>query len=111
MAQALYRPLVVGSAQQTARYEATNIATAYLNAIRNQFGNRLRMAVNSLLNVKQRKRELTQQLQELDTTPAVGQATSRYIGNSVYWPTSNATKQMRILLRRLRKEFAQTPIW
>lgn len=40
------------NSQQIARYEGSRICTAYLNSIKNCFGNRLRYVINSLLKVK-----------------------------------------------------------
>ncbi|KAL1926391.1 hypothetical protein VTP01DRAFT_5912 [Rhizomucor pusillus] len=50
------------NSQQIARYEDSRICTAYLNNIKNCFGNRLRYVVNSLLKVKDNRARITKEM-------------------------------------------------
>ncbi|KAI9362710.1 hypothetical protein BD770DRAFT_466065 [Pilaira anomala] len=59
-----FTPIKLPSAQQIASYEATKIQTACTNAITKDFGNKLRMAVNQLIGLKQRISQLTSDLKK-----------------------------------------------
>ncbi|KAJ2566788.1 hypothetical protein IW140_004790 [Coemansia sp. RSA 1813] len=48
----------IGSPNQTAQFEAARIYTAYVNNIQTKFGQYLRRAVNVLLKIRERKRDL-----------------------------------------------------
>ncbi|KAL1930827.1 hypothetical protein VTP01DRAFT_9964 [Rhizomucor pusillus] len=50
------------NSQQIARYEGSRICTAYLNSIKNCFGNRLRYVINSLLKVKDNRARITKEM-------------------------------------------------
>ncbi|KAI9355502.1 hypothetical protein BD770DRAFT_411704 [Pilaira anomala] len=59
-----FTPIKLPSAQQIASYEATKIQIACTNAITKDFGNKLRMAVNKLIGLKQRILQLTSDLKK-----------------------------------------------
>ncbi|KAG2236200.1 hypothetical protein INT48_003819 [Thamnidium elegans] len=54
-----FTPKKLSNAYQIAAYEATKIQTAYHNAIIIQFGNKLRMAINEMVTLKERISHLT----------------------------------------------------
>ncbi|KAI8091770.1 hypothetical protein BDF21DRAFT_376629 [Thamnidium elegans] len=54
-----FTPKKLSNAYQIAAYEATKIQTAYHNAIIIQFGNKLRMAINKMVTLKERISHLT----------------------------------------------------
>ncbi|KAL1927383.1 hypothetical protein VTP01DRAFT_4012 [Rhizomucor pusillus] len=56
------------NSQQIARYEGSSICTAYLNSIKNCFGNRLRYVINSLLKVKDYRARITKEMTEQGNT-------------------------------------------
>jgi hypothetical protein len=55
---AQYTPPSLTSAQQIALYECEKIHTAYLNNLKSQFGNRLRLFLNFVFRVKQRSSDI-----------------------------------------------------
>ncbi|KAL1935927.1 hypothetical protein VTP01DRAFT_61 [Rhizomucor pusillus] len=59
-----FKPETFDNAQQISRCEGMRIKTAYLNSVKNCFGNRLRYVINSLLKVKENKRGITDDLRK-----------------------------------------------
>lgn len=53
-----YIPPTLTNAQQIALYECEKIQTAYFNNIKAQFGNRLRMFLNSVCKVKEKSADI-----------------------------------------------------
>ncbi|OZJ04686.1 hypothetical protein BZG36_02542 [Bifiguratus adelaidae] len=58
-----FEPIHLTYAQQIALYQATTIHTAYLNNVKLRFGQQLRRIVNRLLNLKERKQSLKDELE------------------------------------------------
>ncbi|KAL9536473.1 hypothetical protein MBANPS3_012625, partial [Mucor bainieri] len=79
--------------QQTSIYEAVKIKTAYLNNVRNNFGNRLRQAVNVLLRLNERKR---QRRAELEALGVVRRQITTIIRQEITNPATNFKEALRL---------------
>lgn len=59
-----YTRRAIENCQQISLYEGKRISTSYLNSVQNCFGNRLRYVINRILNVKERLKSVTEELQK-----------------------------------------------